>query len=222
MATSSYLLQPSQLNLTSPSAKMPTSYPQPQAMNLNSFGRSSTLDRKLKPLSLIHERSFSSMANKPNVTTTNTAITHPSYLINETHYNSGLQQQRNSLNLQLKSPNSNSSNCSNIPITNGCATTGRVNSFMRRPDTYENASPVSQSFTSSPMHQNQAFNTNNHVMTLTNQLNASVSRIVWDLKQKRRLSVEINLALILELSIVCGFKSSDLIGTVLPTGKPRF
>ena len=155
-------------------AKNSTSY---HCSNLHSFGRSSTLDRKLKPLNLTNERSFS--ASKP-------AESDAGYIHNFNHKpfnDASVQNQRNSLNLQLKSPSGQSSYS-----TNQTAYANSNGSFLRRPLSHENYDTNSDSVkppSSTQLFQrNQGndldknqhiFNINNHVSGLTNQLNQSVS-----------------------------------------------
>jgi hypothetical protein len=171
----SYLLQPTSTNLV----KQNNSHLQQQTINLNSFGRSSTLDRKLKPLSLINERCFGNNANKiPQVDSINN-----SYLTNFAYHQQLVDttsvMQRNSLNLQLKSPNH-----SQGQYNNGSNSLLRNGSFLRRPLSQENSeltnqnAQVYQQSQLNELEKNQhIFNINSHVLALTNQLNHSVSFI---------------------------------------------
>ncbi len=175
----SYLLQPTSTSLVKQSnSHNHHQQQQQQTINLNSFGRSSTLDRKLKPLSLINERCFGNNANKiPHVDSVNN-----NYLTNFAYHHQQQQQhdttsvmQRNSLNLQLKSPNH--SHVSNSLLRNG--------SFLRRPLSQENSVELNIQNNAQVYHQQSQlneleknqhiFNINSHVLALTNQLNHSVS-----------------------------------------------
>lgn len=161
----SYLLQP-----TSATNPINSNVKFHQTSNgLNSFGRSSTLDRKLKPLSLINERGF--------VTTPTHCInsnqmepTGNSVYLNNFGYQNELTMQRNSLNLQLKSPNQ--MNNTNSLLRNGS---------FRRPlsqehaDLNQNAQIYSKSQLNELEKNQHIFNINSHVLALTNQLNHSVS-----------------------------------------------
>ena len=160
----SYLLQP-----TSTTNPINSNVKLNQTTNaLNSFGRSSTLDRKLKPLSLINERGFVTPTHCINSNQME-PIGNSVYL-NNFGYQNELTMQRNSLNLQLKSPNQ--INNTNSLLRNGS---------FRRPLSQEHAdlNQNVQIFSKSQLNElekNQhIFNINSHVLALTNQLNHSVS-----------------------------------------------
>ena len=178
----SYLLQPTTTNANIKSQS------HHQTINLNSFGRSSTLDRKLKPLGLLNERCFmqatvgltNCINSNPMDSINNNNNANNSYL-NNFGYQNELNMQRNSLNLQLKSPN-HQHQINNNTNTNSLMRNG---SFLRRPlsqehsDQKQNAQIYSKSHLNELEKNQHIFNINSHVLALTNQLNHSVSGLFF-------------------------------------------
>lgn len=138
--------------------------------NLNSFGRSNTLDRKLKPLN--QDVSVSKFKNN-------------SFKLNADDY----REQRNSLNIQLKSPSSSSyrSSFQNQSSKRPLSQEPIMEITAEIPiDTCEVYSPnlstecgFNQAGTMSKIQQlsYELENSKNRIISLTNQLNSNVSII---------------------------------------------
>ncbi|CAF0722042.1 unnamed protein product [Brachionus calyciflorus] len=165
------------------------------SINLNSFGRSNTLDRKLKN----QNESSSSSINKYKINNSYIQVQHQQQQISFQNDELHMKDQRNSLNIQLKSPSSNSYRINNI---NNCNTTPSKRPLSQEPimeitteihldenDNFTNNLNSSifsfnPSGTMSKMQQvsYELENAKNRILSLTNQLNSN-AQLVYTLEQ---------------------------------------